>query len=149
MTLAGTLEAKGDYEKAISEYEYLLKQQPGVMVVVNNLASLLTDHRADKASLDRASSLAGVLRKSPVPAFKDTLGWIYYLRGEVKNAIPLLEEASKSLSNNSAVQYHLGMSYLADGQVAKASDQLKKALALNPDPSLRGQIQAAQEKAAM
>ena len=149
MTLAATLEAKGDYDKAISEYEYLLKQQPGAMVVANNLASLLTDRRTDKASLDRAYTLAAVLRKSPVPAFKDTLGWIYYLHGEVKDAIPLLEESSKALSNNSAAQYHLGMSYLADGQRAKASEQLKKALALNPDASLQGQIRAAQEKAAM
>ena len=54
LMLAGTFEQKQDYEEAISEYEYLLKQQPGSMIIINNLASLLADHRTDKASLERA-----------------------------------------------------------------------------------------------
>src|SRR5262249_34113478 len=77
LALAGVLEFKGDYEAAISEYESMLKQEPGSLIVANNLASLLADHRTDKASLDRAYSLAVSLRKSPLPSFKDTLGWIY------------------------------------------------------------------------
>jgi tetratricopeptide (TPR) repeat protein len=149
MRLAEVYELKQDYDRAISEYEELLKQQPGSLIVINNLASLLTDRRTDKASIERAYSLAGALRKSPVAVFKDTLGWIYYVRGETKLALPLLEEAAAALSDRSAVQYHLGMSYLADGQNEKAASQFKKALALNPDAMLQGQIQAAQKKMAM
>lgn len=149
MTLAGTLEAKADYDGAIAEYEIVLRQQPGSLVVANNLASLLTDRKTDPTSLERAYTLAGTLRKSPIPAFKDTLGWVYFRRGEVKTAIPLLEEAATALSNQSMVQYHLGMAYLGDGQASKASDQFKKALALNPDDALQTQIRSAQEKAAM
>ena len=48
LVLAGMLELKGDYEAAIPEYELLLKQDAGSMVVANNLASLLTDHRTDR-----------------------------------------------------------------------------------------------------
>ena len=55
---AGILELKGDYDGAISEYETALKLQPGSLVIINNLASMLADHRTDKASLDRAQSLA-------------------------------------------------------------------------------------------
>ena len=36
---AGLLEAKGEYESAISEYESMLKDQPESMIVANNLAS--------------------------------------------------------------------------------------------------------------
>ena len=97
LTLAGVLELKGDYEAAIAEYEHLLKQKSGSLIVANNLASLLSDHRTDKASLERAYSLATMLRKSPVPSFKDTLGWIHYLRGDYKNAAALLEEAAAAL----------------------------------------------------
>ena len=39
----------------------MLKQQPGSLVVINNLASLLADHRTDKASLEQAESLAAGL----------------------------------------------------------------------------------------
>jgi len=149
LTFAAVLEQKGDYEAAIAEYEILLKQDPGSLIAANNLASLLSDQHTDKASLERAYSLAAVLRKSQIPNFKDTLGWIDYLRGDYKSATGLLEEAAAALSNLAVVQYHLGMSYIATGQVAKASEQFKKALALQPDSALQHKINAAQKKAAM
>ena len=149
LTLAGILEIKKDYESAIREYEHMLKQDPGSLIVANNLASLLSDRRTDKASLDRALSLAGVLRKSQIPAFKDTLGWIYYQRGDYNSAIPLLEEAVAELPQRGIVHYHLGMSYVSAGQLGKASEQLKKAVMLVPqDDDLQAKISAAQERAA-
>src|SRR5262249_36685313 len=150
LALANVFELKGDNEAAISEYESMLKEQSGSLIVANNLASLLADYRTDKASLDRAYSLAVSLRKSPLPPFKDTLGWIYYLRGEYNNAIPLLEDAVAALSDRPLVRYHLAMSYIATGQLAKASEQLKKAresTALNAD--LEAKIKAAEKKAAI
>ena len=149
LTYAGLLEQKGDDEAAIAEYEILLKQDPGSLIAANNLASLLSDQHTDKASLERAYSLAAVLRKSQIPNFKDTLGWIDYLRGDYKSATGLLEEAAAALPNLAVVQYHLGMSYIATGQVAKASEQFNKALALQPDSALQQKISVAQKKAAM
>jgi tetratricopeptide (TPR) repeat protein len=149
LTLAGILEIKKDYESAIREYEHMLKQDPGSLIVANNLASLLSDRRTDKASLDRALSLASVLRKSQIPAFKDTLGWIYYQRGDYNSAIPLLEEAVAELPQRGIVHYHLGMSYVSAGQLGKASEQLKKAVMLVPqDDDLQAKISAAQERVA-
>ena len=149
LALASALEAKGDYEAAIAEYESMLKQNSGSLVVANNLASLLADHRTDKASLERAYSLATILRKSQVPLFKDTLGWTYYQRGDYKSAISLLEEAALALPQMALVRYHLGMSYFADGQAVKASEQFKKALELSPPSDLQAKIRTAQQKGAM
>jgi tetratricopeptide (TPR) repeat protein len=148
LALASLLQLKGDYEAAIAEYEYMLKQDSGSLIVANNLASMLSDHRTDKASLERAYSLATMLRKSQVPSFKDTLGWVYYQRGDHKNAISLLEEAAAELPERPLVRYHLGMSYVANGQAAKASEQLKKALELAPSSDLQVKIRNAQEKIA-
>ena len=149
LLLASTLELKGDYEGAIAEYERLLTQQSGSLVVANNLASLLSDHRTDKASLERAYALAVSLRKTQLPQFKDTLGWVQHQRGDYRAAIPLLEEAASALPDLAMVRYHLGMSYLANGQFAKASEQFKKALELTPDSGVEAKIRAGQEKAAM
>ena len=144
LTLAGLFEAKDQYEPAIAEYESMLKDQPGSMIVANNLASLLADHRTDKASLERANSLAVLLTKSQIPQFKDTIGWIAYRQANYTAAISLLEAAVAQLPNVALVHYHLGMSYLATGQDAKASEQFKKASDLAPnDADLKMKIDAA------
>ena len=144
LSLAGILELKKDYENAIAEYDALLKDQPGSMIVANNLASLLTDHRSDPASLDRAKTLALLLKNSQVPQFKDTLGWVAYQQRDYDAAIAYLEDAAAKLPNFALVRYHLGMSYLAVGQNAKAIDELKKARSLAPnDADLNLKIDAA------
>ena len=143
LALAGTLEEARQYEAAITEYEHMLSKQPGSMIVANNLASLLSDHRNDKASLERAQSLAEILRESQVPQFKDTVGWVSYRRGDYVNAVSLLENAAAALPNIALVHYHLGMSYIAIIQNAKASKQLKAALSLAPDSELEEKIQDA------
>ena len=129
---ASVLELKGEYESAIAVYEQLLQEQSGSMIVANNLASLLSEHRTDKASLERAHALAAGLRKAQVPQFKDTLGWVHYQRGEHKAAAALLEEAVTELPHVALVRYHLGMNYAALGETAKASEHLRKALELAP-----------------
>jgi tetratricopeptide (TPR) repeat protein len=126
----------------------MLKLQPGSMIAMNNLASLLSDYRTDKASLDRAYTLALSLRKSQVPQFKDTLGWVHYQRGEHKTAIALLEEAVAELPNVAMVRYHLGASYAAAGQTAKAVEQLKKAQELGaPNSEVGDKIRVALQQA--
>jgi cellulose synthase operon protein C len=144
LSLASLLEAKGEYEPAIAEYESMLKDQPGSLVIANNLASLLADHRTDKPSLERANSLALLLKNSEVPQFKDTLGWVGYQRQDYRAALPLLEDAMKALPNMAMVRYHLGMTYLATGQDEKASEEFKKARTLAPnDAELSAKIDAA------
>src|SRR5262249_1513194 len=125
-------------------YDGMLKDQPGSMIVANNLASLLADHRTDKASLERAKSLALLLKSSEIPQFKDTLGWVNYQNGDYAAAIPLLEDAAAKLPNYALVRYHLGATYQAAGETEKAADQFKKARELAPnDADLNRKIDAA------
>src|SRR5580704_17281301 len=145
--LANLLERSGDYDGAISEYESMLEKQPGNLVLTNNLASVLSDHRTDKASLDKARSLAASLRKSQIPQFKDTLGWVSYRQGDYRTAIPLFEEAAAALPDQASVHYHLGMGYISTGQLAKASEQLKIGLELAQDGDFAEKIRAALKKA--
>ena len=139
-------EAKGNFDGAIAEYETMLSKDPGSLIAANNLASLLSEHRSDKASLDRARSLAMILQKSPVAQFKDTLGWIDYQSGENADAIRLLEEATAALPNRPVIQYHLGMAYIAAKQMNKAAEQLNAALNQSPDDDLKAKIQSALKK---
>jgi len=143
LSLAGILDRREDHDAAISEYQGLLAKDPGSIVVANNLASLLADYRTDKASLDQAEQLAAGLQKSPLPQFKDTLGWVDYREGNYAAAIPLLQDAAAALPNVALIHYHLGMSYLAASQPDKATEQFKSALDHAPDPDLAAKIRAA------
>lgn len=140
---AGILERKQDYTGAINEYQSMLAKDPGSLVAANNLASLLADYRTDDDSLKRAKALADRLRQSPVPQFKDTVGWVDYRTGNYKDAVPLLEEAATQLPGRADVHYHLGMAYIASGETAKASPQLDQALKEAGTDDLKKQIQDA------
>jgi tetratricopeptide (TPR) repeat protein len=140
MATAGVLERIGNYEGAISAYERILTRDPGSLIAINNLASLLADHRTDKASLERAQALAAGLRQSQVPQFQDTLGWLDYRRGDVKAAVPLLEQAATALPSTAQVRYHLAMAYVTSGQDKRASQEFEAALRLTSDAGLKQAI---------
>src|ERR1044072_2888335 len=108
------------------------------------VSSMLADRRTDKPSLDRANSLALLLKNSDVPQFKDTLGWVSYQRQDYRAALPLLEDAAKALPNLALVRFPLGLAYVATGQDDKASNEFSKARALAPkDAELGAKIDGA------
>ena len=141
---------KNDNPAAIAQYEAILKDQPQAqsLIVINNLASLLLDTRSDKESLDRAAALAEKLKASDLPQFQDTLGWARFKHGDIKSAIAILEPAAAKSPNLSAVHYHLGLAYAADGQPQKARQELETAAKVEPDGSeLKKSIQEALKQA--
>jgi pentatricopeptide repeat protein len=136
--------SRGTNDAAIAQYESILKDQPNSLLAINNLVSLLLDYRSDTASLDRAFSLAEMLKNSSVPQFMDTVGWAQYRRGDFKGAVSTLEAAAEKLPDLAAAHYHLGMSYAAAGMPEKSAEQLKMALSLEPDgTALKESIRAA------
>ena len=147
LSLAGLLEQRGDIEEAINVYEEILKTRPNALIVINNLASLLVDHRDDDASLTRAGNLAQRLQSTELPYFKDTLGWISYRRGEYRAALAYLEKAVAKLPKLNLVRYHLGMTYVALERTKDAKVEFTKALELSPEGDLlRPKIDAAMSK---
>ncbi len=148
LTLASLMEYKNDFDAAIAEYNSMLKDSPGSLIVINNLASLLADHKTDKDSLQRAHNLAVALKSSQVPQFQDTLGWVEYQSGNYAAALASLEPAAQKLPNLPLVHYHLGMSYLAAGDQDKANSEFKKVKELAPwDTDLASKIDQAIRKA--
>jgi predicted Zn-dependent protease len=125
--LAGVHERQKDYEAAIAGYEKLLEQQPDNAIGTNNLAALLSDHRSDTASLDKAAELAAKLETTKQPAFLDTAGWIYYRKGDYDKAAEILKGVVEQSPEVPVFQYHLGMAYLKLGDKAAASAHLNRA----------------------
>jgi predicted Zn-dependent protease len=137
---ATALEKAGDFDGAIAIYETMYAKDSSSLIVANNLASLLTSHRTDAASVDHAFTIAHRLRGSNVPAFQDTYGWIAYRRGDYAEALTALEPAGKGLAQDPMVQVHLGLTYAALKQTDQARATLTNALKLAGDAATQPQF---------
>ena len=136
LLMATALERTGDVDGAIAVYEALYANESSNLIVANNLASLLSSHRPDPESLERAFMIARRLAASEVPAFQDTYGWIEYRRGNYDEALARLEPAAAGLPDDPLVLYHLGMTYHALGRTPAARETLGRALELAGDSPL-------------
>lgn len=132
--LAQLRELQGRIDDAIALYDEVLSAAPNAMLAVNNYASLIADHRADNAKLlERAYRIAGRLRESSFPHYRDTFAWTRHLNGEHKEAKAAMDQVIKQLPNNAWIRYHYGMINAALGDTAAAIENLELALALAGD----------------
>lgn len=130
LTLAGEVcENKGDVRQAVTYYRKAVRVAPGHGMASNNLAGLLAD---TGTHLDEALAMAKAAR-STYPSFSataDTLGWVYYQRGNYSLAHDQFEDAIKADPKNPDAEYHMGLNYEKQGNKPLAAAHLKKAIAV-------------------
>lgn len=143
--------------RATDIYLELLKLTPNDVLVLNNVAFLLSEKLTpprNSEALIYSSRAVKVLQDagSVEPLIFDTHGWLLVLNGRVPEGINILSEA---ISRKSFMEghYHLGMAYLQSGPrfAAAAVDQLQQAQRLgddkNADASYRPKINEALKQA--
>lgn len=130
VTRATALGLAGRAEEAIAAYETMLAERPNAVIVANNLAALLADHRKDAASLRRAYDIAQRFRGTDIPHLKDTLGWTTHLAGKHQEAATPLREAAAAAPDLPAVQYHYGMNQLVLNNLPAAKAALGRSVEL-------------------
>lgn len=115
------------YPEAIARYERALKKDPSNLHTLNNLAHMQLYYGKN---LDRAEELAQrAKQQSPGdPVIADTLGWIYYHRGDFNKAILELSYASQKMAGVPGIRYRLGAAYYRNGQFRQSEKELKSAL---------------------
>jgi cellulose synthase operon protein C len=128
LTQANIFETTKRYDEAINVYENMIKDRPDSDIIANNLASLLTDHRTDKASMNRAYELAKISKDSQIPQFLDTFGWASYKTGNYDEAEKALKAAIAKLPEVPIFHYHLAKIYLAKNDNAQAKQALQSAI---------------------
>lgn len=128
VVLATVYERLGQTERARDRYEQLIKLYPRFVPPYNNLAYIYTERLPQ---LDRALELATKARQlAPEDAsIADTLGWVYFKRGEQAKGVPLLKEAAEKAPTSGEIQYHLGMASYMAGQTDLARSALQRAVA--------------------
>ena len=131
MLLGMVLNSEGKIDAANKEYRKVLTLSPKHPLAANNLASNLAD---GGGNLDEALKFAQIAREAAPedPSVGDTLGWIYYKKGLVDTAYPLISESAGKLKNNASIRYHHGMVLAKKGKNKEAASELNAALSLDP-----------------
>lgn len=101
-----------DSRPALEKAAELAPNQP---IALNYLGYALLEHRED---LEWAKEL--VLRASELSpnsaSITDSLGWVYYIQGDLDRAIPTLERAAVGEPAEPAINEHLGDAYWTAGR---------------------------------
>ena len=139
MYLAGNYLQKKQPDKAMAEYQIVLKSAPNHVLALNNLAALLQD-KNDPAAQSYAKRAYTLQPNNPI--VMDTYAWGLVQQGQVAAAIPLLKQAAQALPNVPAVQYHWAAGLAKTGQATEAQTLLKKTLAAHPRFSERAAAEA-------
>jgi len=129
MNLGTLLHELGRSDEARACFEEIVKIAPKFAAAYNNLAEI---NLMNPENLDKALEYARKARSlSPDdPSINDTYGWIQWLRGDYRQALPLLREAANRLFDAPSVQYHLAMAHYMMDQVPEAMAAFEKALAV-------------------
>ena len=131
-TLIGTiLVQQNRTTEARKHFERALQLDPRAAVAANNLA---WDYANNGGNLDAALQLAQTA-KAQLPenaSVTDTLGWIYYKKGLNAVAVSTLREAAKQNPSSAAIQYHLGLALLQNGDKVAARATLEGVLKKSP-----------------
>ena len=129
--LGMVLNSEGKIDAANKEYRKVLTLSPKHPLAANNLASNLAD---GGGNLDEALKFAQIAREAAPedPSVGDTLGWVYYKKGLIDTAYPLIADAAGKSKNNASIRYHHGMVLAKKGKNKEAAAELKAALSLDP-----------------
>jgi Flp pilus assembly protein TadD len=76
------------------------------------------------------------------PSFLDSLGWVYFKLGQLKEAETNLSEAARVNATSPTIHEHLGEIYFARNEVAKARAAWEKALTLSIEPDQTARLKA-------
>lgn len=115
LLLASALDRAADWPSAKVELEKLLTVDPSNAQALNYLGYSLLERGEERGRATEMVKLAYALEPAS-SAITDSLGWAYFLQGDAKQALPLLEKAAKDASSDVAINEHLGDAYWTLGR---------------------------------
>ncbi|MES2496033.1 MAG: tetratricopeptide repeat protein [Pseudomonadota bacterium] len=124
---AGALDKAGDWQGAKNLLRQANEVAPSQAMILNYLGYGMLDRSENlpeaQAYIERASSL-----DPNDAAIADSLGWLYYKRGNYAGAIAALERAVAGEPGQSVINEHLGDAYWAAGRRIEARYAWRAAL---------------------
>lgn len=128
----GALLDAGRWEDAHPMLDRAVELAPDQPLVLNYLGYALLERREN---LERAEEL--IRRASELSpdnaSITDSLGWVHYVQGDVAEAIPILEQASRGDPDEPTINEHLGDAYWTAGRRRDARFAWRAALVTAED----------------
>lgn len=129
MRLGDTYLAQADTVRALAAYDRALETGPWNHEAANSAAWLRAVRGED---LDRALAIAKVLTSDTEEAnYFDTLGWVYYRKGDFDRAAEALERACALAPDGVEPMFHLALVEKARGRTAKMRELLSKVVQID------------------
>ncbi len=130
----------GDWPAAKMTSERALAYAPQQPALLNFLGYSDLEHGGDPVRA--AAMIAQAAALSPDdPSITDSLGWSWYVRGDLAKAIPLLEQAARGAPAETDINDHLGDAYWRAGRKLEARYSWRAAL-VSADPRDADRIRA-------
>jgi len=136
-TLGAAYEQQGQTDKALAQMRAVLALNADNAAAMNFIGYLLAEKRKDLAEAERLVQRALELRPD-TGSFLDSLGWVYFQRGEYQRAVEALERASMLEPDEPVILEHLGDAYREVSRSAEAVSVWRRALevlVLDPEAS--------------
>lgn len=131
-SLGGIYYEAQEYDKAVEVFEKILSIDPNNVDALNSLGYTLAIQGKD---LDRAEHyIRKALNAKPYAGYIiDSLGWVYFQRGDYIKARELVERANRVSLEDAEILQHLGDIYMKLGDTQKAIKFWTRALEIKPN----------------
>jgi tetratricopeptide (TPR) repeat protein len=125
----------GERKKCIEQMKKVINLEPLHVNALNYLGYTYADM---SIHLDEAEKMIlTALKQKPDDGYiTDSLGWVYYKKGDFEQAAEHLERAVQLVPDDPTIREHLGDLYNKMAQPQKALDAYRRSLMLNPENSL-------------
>jgi tetratricopeptide (TPR) repeat protein len=129
-TLAIMYDSQQRWEASDSLYTALIVSDSSDAQALNNYAYSLAERGV---SLEKALSMAlqAIELEPENSAYLDTVGWIYFKKGNLRLSLKYIQESVEIENTNAVVLEHLGDVLTSDNRISEAADYYKKALDLD------------------
>lgn len=144
MRLGDIYLAEADTVQAIAAYDKALETGPWNHEAANSAAWLRAVRGQD---LDRALAMAKAITRDTQEAnYFDTLGWVYYRKGDFGRAAGALERACALAPDAPEPMFHLALVEKARGRTARMKELLVKVVRIDPTGTFGDEARALLEQ---
>lgn len=125
--LGTVYERKGEVQKSLEKMRAVLDVNPDNANAMNFIGYTLADRGMDYDEAEKLLTRALEL-KPDTAAYLDSLGWMFYRRGETSKAIDTLERAAEVSPGEPTIEEHLGDAYAKGARPSDAAARYRRAL---------------------